>query len=159
MVGRHKVLQAVQREGTFGEGVGSAHGWIELVSVRKRAASGYRLSLRTGRLRFKVFQRPVRGRVTKNSADSLIEFVYAFLPDNAYKDRDLAASMLCRQVQVGNSLMLTCFRSYRCRRGIEKLQSGEKKYLPSAPRRYSSFRSPSYTIFRQEGMSLYPRRC
>ena len=36
MVGRHKIHQAVQHEGTFGEGVGSAHGLTGLVPVGKR---------------------------------------------------------------------------------------------------------------------------
>ena len=36
MVGRDKVLRAVQRERAFGEGVGFAHGWTVLVSVQKR---------------------------------------------------------------------------------------------------------------------------
>ena len=37
MVGRHKVLQAVQRERAFGEGVGSAHGLNGFVSGQKKA--------------------------------------------------------------------------------------------------------------------------
>ncbi len=77
MVGRHKVLQAVQREGNFGEGVGSAHGSAGFVSGWEKGSLRLSGEAKNRRLRFQVFQRPVNHakRVLDLRSDTGLEFL------------------------------------------------------------------------------------